>query len=40
MRNSSLVKRPCADNVTGVKHDTEATGTFMYVRGAFLGQWS
>jgi hypothetical protein len=25
-RNSSLVKRTCAKNVTGLKHDTEATG--------------
>ena len=24
MRNSSLVKRSCADNVTGLKHPTEA----------------
>ena len=24
MRNSSLVKRACADNVTGLKHNTEA----------------
>ena len=26
MRNSSLVKRGCADNVTGLKPITEATG--------------
>ena len=26
-RNSSLVKRPCAKNVTGLKHDTEAAGS-------------
>ena len=25
-RNSSLVKRTCAENVTGLKHGTEATG--------------
>ena len=25
MRNSSLVKRFCAENVTGLKHHTEAT---------------
>ena len=25
MRNSSLVKRSCAENVTGLKHSTEAT---------------
>jgi hypothetical protein len=24
VRNSSLVKRSCADNVTGLKHTTEA----------------
>ena len=26
MRNSSLVQRACAENVTGLKHRTEATG--------------
>ena len=26
-RNSSLVKRACAKNVTGLKHDTEAAGS-------------
>ena len=26
MRNSSLVKRSCAENVTGLKLTTEATG--------------
>ena len=26
MRNSSLVKRFCAENVTGLKQSTEATG--------------
>ncbi len=25
-RNSSLVKRACADNLTGLKHTTEAAG--------------
>ena len=25
MRNSSLVEKTCAENVTGLKHDTEAT---------------
>ena len=25
MRNSSLVERSCAENVTGLKHSTEAT---------------
>ena len=24
MRNSSLVEKTCAENVTGLKHDTEA----------------
>ena len=27
MRNSSLVERFCADNSTGLKHNTEATGS-------------
>ena len=27
MRNSSLVKRSCAENVTGLKLGTEATGS-------------
>ena len=38
MRNSSLVKRACADNVTGLKHCTEAgDGAEMRCgRGAFL----
>jgi hypothetical protein len=26
-RNSSLVKRACAKNVTGLKHDAEAAGS-------------
>ena len=26
VRNSSLVERSCAENVTGLKHDTEAQG--------------
>jgi len=34
VRNSSLVERGCADNVTGLKHDTEAEDT-KYGRGAF-----
>ncbi len=34
MRNSSLVKRFCAENVTGLKYDTEATdGDSMNRRG-------
>jgi len=41
-RNSSLVKRTCAKNVTGLKHDTEATGSrilrdFWSGRRAFQG---
>ena len=39
MRNSSLVKRFCAENVTGLKPSTEATGFRRFVveigRGAF-----
>ena len=41
MRNSSLVKRNCADNVTGLKHTTEARDCERKVRsgrGAFLGR--
>ena len=32
MRNSSLVKRSCAENVTGLKLTTEATGAYREVR--------
>ena len=38
MRNSPLVKRDCADNVTGLKHCTEARDSLRnenYGRGAF-----
>ena len=38
MRNSSLVERSCADNVTGLKHTTEARDSENYSRGAFLRQ--
>jgi hypothetical protein len=35
-RNSSLVKRSCAENTTGLKLDTEATGSSKKSgRGAF-----
>ena len=34
MRNSSLVKRGCAENVTGLKHVTEARDSENYGRGA------
>ena len=42
MRNSSLVKRSRAENVTGLKPDTEATGSsFGYFgRGAFCAHRS
>ena len=30
VRNSSLVEWSCADNVTGLKSDTEATGSSFY----------
>ena len=33
MRNSSLVKRSCADNVTGLKSTTEAWDAFRGVVG-------
>ena len=36
VRNSSLVERSCAENVTGLKHDTEAEERFNVGRGAFL----
>jgi hypothetical protein len=32
VRNSSLVKWSCADNVTGLKHDTEAAGFLIMTR--------
>ena len=31
VRNSSLVKWSCADNVTGLKHDTEAAGFLVWL---------
>jgi hypothetical protein len=31
VRNSSLVKWSCADDVTGLKHDTEAAGSLMWL---------
>ena len=34
-RNSSLVKRARAENVTGLKHHTEAAGSARSGRGAF-----
>ncbi len=30
MRNSSLVEGLCAENVTGLKHDTETTGSVEF----------
>jgi hypothetical protein len=35
VRNSSLVKWSCADDVTGLKHDTEAAGfvTWLGLQG-------
>ena len=35
MRNSSLVKWSCAENITGLKLTTEATASEMMGRGAF-----
>ena len=32
VRNSSLVKWSCADDVTGLKHDTEAAGFLTMAR--------
>ena len=37
VRNSSLVKWSGADNVTGLKLETEATDSFGSGRGAFPG---
>jgi hypothetical protein len=31
VRNSSLVKWSCADDVTGLKHDTEAAGSLIWL---------
>src|SRR5262245_66253705 len=31
VRNSSLVKWSCADDVTGLKHDTEAAGSLRWL---------
>ena len=33
MRNSSLVKRFCADNVTGLKYITETAALYLMVQG-------
>jgi hypothetical protein len=33
VRNSSLVKWSCADNVTGLKHASEAVDVFIHVVG-------
>ncbi len=33
MRNSSLVDRPCAENVPGLKQFTEAVDTFIGMVG-------
>ena len=38
MRNSSLVKRGCAENITGLKHTTEARKAEKLGRGAFCRQ--
>ena len=40
MRNSSLVKRACAENVSGLKHRTEATGQFYGHVGLLVGERS
>ena len=37
VRNSSLVKWSCADNVAGLKHTAEAV-SFAYVIGSGFGQ--
>ena len=41
MRNSSLVEEFCAENVTGLKHTTEAAGSLIASgRGALSGRRS
>ena len=37
-RNSSLVKRLCADNLTGLKHATEAAGYTGLRTGVAVGE--
>ena len=41
VRNSSLVKWSCADNVAGLKRTAEAVSFTQYIRSAFRGcvQW-
>jgi hypothetical protein len=39
-RNSSLVKRACAKNVTGLKHDTEAAGWSVLRNDSAVGEHS
>src|SRR5215470_5131868 len=41
VRNSSLVKWSCADNVAGLKHTAEAVSFTQYIRESFrvLVQW-
>jgi hypothetical protein len=39
VRNSSLVKCSCADDVTGLKHDTEAAGSFTIARPLREASW-
>ena len=40
VRNSSLVKRSCADNITGLKLGTEAMGLFDLRIGGAVGERS
>ena len=39
-RNSSLVKRSCAENTTGLKLDTETTDSVKSGRGALSGRYT
>jgi hypothetical protein len=39
VRNSSLVKWSCADDVTGLKHDTEAAGFLNMTRPWWEATW-
>ena len=40
MRNSSLVKRSCADNSTGLKPGTDAAGAMVREGGGAVGEHS
>ena len=39
VRNSSLVKWSCADNVAGLKRTAEAVATISVPSGIWVGRW-